>query len=372
MKWKTAVIRCLVVAAFGIVGPIPVGAQAASQNAAGRTLFTEGRNFWDEGKFTDAERKFREALTKYPRAEQSDRTAYYLITTLMRLGRTTEARTEIESFYRNYPQSSWRSDVDEKRLTLDGLPAPIIARAAGEPGFHFGEPIFLGNRGENAELAVNAQFARLSLGSPSLEQEILRLIIEKDADHGIETARKRLKTNSSDPAVIANLGAIARSTSARAVPFLVTLAGNSASSPNVRSQAIFWLARQNSDKAAVAKALVEMVKEKDTEAVAAEVLGRFNNVERRATLEQIVQIQHVDRVSTLDRLFRSSTNAQVRSQVVQAAGSIAEPSARTFLTDIVRNEKDLVVRRTAIQALAARKDVDVKVLQEILNALQTR
>jgi len=366
MNWKRKVVSCLVAASFSFVTPMLLSGQSPSQNSAARALFGEGRNLWDQGNFVDAERKFREALTKFPRAEQADRTAYYLITTLMKLGRTTEARTEIESFYKNYPQSSWKSDVEEKRLTLSGLPTPLIARAHGEPGYHFGEPIFLGRNSEARTYSPINAWA----GSPSLEQEVLRLIIEMDPNRGIETARERLKTNSSDPAVVANLGAIAVSHSSQALPFLVTLAGSAASSPNVRSQAVFWLGRHHAGKDVVGKAFIEVLKEKGSDTVVAEAIGRFSPAQRLVTLDQIAQSQNVDRVSMLERIYQSSNNTQVRAQVVQTAASVTDPAAPAFLTGVFRNDKEVAVRRAAAQALAARKDVDVNVLLEILNSMR--
>ena len=199
---------------------------------------------------------------------------------------------------------------------------------------------------------------------------VLRLVIEKDADRGIETARERMKTNSSDPAVVANLGAIARSHSRQAVPFLVTVAGNSSSSPNVRSQAVFWLGRHHADKEAVSRTFIEMLKDDDSAGLVAEALVRFNPVERRTTLDQIAQNQKPDRVAMLEKIYRSSRNLQVRAQVIQAAGPITDPEARTFLSDVFRNETEASMRREAAQALTTRKDVDVNVLLDILNSTQ--
>ena len=363
MKWKTKIFFCLLTVC-ALVRPM-VWAQSPSQNAAARTLFTEGRNSWDEGKFADADKKFREALSRFPRAEQSDRTAFYLITTLIKLGRTAEARAEIESFYRNYPQSSWRSDVDEKHLTLNGLPAPLIVRPAGEPGLHFGEPIsFARNDGMTVTAPVRL------IASPSLEQEVLRQIIERDADSGIQAAMKRLKTNSSDPAVIANLGAIANSHSSQALPFLVNIAGDSSSSPNVRIQAMFWLGRNRADKEAFAKALIDLLKNDNSSGLVADTIGRLNASDRRAALNQIAQSPNVDRLSMLERIYRNSSNIQVRAQILLEAGPMTDAAARTFLSDAFQNEKEPVVRRAAAQALSTRKDVDVKDLLEILNSMQ--
>src|SRR4030095_9825235 len=102
-------------------------AQTPAQNDAARKLFQEGWTFLDDRRFGDAERKFREALRTYPKAEQSDRTSFFLIQTLIKQGRTSDAGVEIQSFNRNYPQSPWKIDVDEMRMVL-GFP----------PGYVFG------------------------------------------------------------------------------------------------------------------------------------------------------------------------------------------------------------------------------------------
>src|SRR4026208_1151594 len=100
MKWTTALLSLTVVVT--LMAPSRALAQTKQQNDASRALFLEGRDLWDDGKFGDAEKKFREALTKYPKAEQSDRTSYYLITTLIKLGRAADARREIDTFSANY------------------------------------------------------------------------------------------------------------------------------------------------------------------------------------------------------------------------------------------------------------------------------
>jgi TolA-binding protein len=122
MKSNSLLIS-FVVAVLLLATPPQLRAQSTTRqqnNALARVLSLEGVNFFDEGKFVDAEKKFREALTKYPDAEGSDRTSFYLLSTLIKLGRTVEARSEILNFNQTYPQSKWKADVEEKRLHLDG------------------------------------------------------------------------------------------------------------------------------------------------------------------------------------------------------------------------------------------------------------
>src|SRR5262245_46080933 len=109
-------------------------AQTPAQNSEARRLFNEGEKFHRDGNFVEAEKKFREALRRFPKADQSDRTAYYLIDTLEKLRRVQEARTEIENFRRNYPQSRWLDDINENTWELGGLPrAPSEALIWNSP-----------------------------------------------------------------------------------------------------------------------------------------------------------------------------------------------------------------------------------------------
>ena len=78
--------------------------------------------FQRDGIFVEAEKKFRAAVSQYPKAENADRTAYYLINTLKELKRVQDARTEIDNFRRSYPQSKWLADVNEMALILGGQP----------------------------------------------------------------------------------------------------------------------------------------------------------------------------------------------------------------------------------------------------------
>jgi len=121
MKIPSLLITLTIAGTLAAVSP-QLHAQTPAQDAAAKALFREGRDFLDDGKYADAEKRFREALSKYPRAEQADRTSFYLIATLIKLGRTDEASAEVLSFNRKFPQSTWKTDVEEKRITL-GLPA---------------------------------------------------------------------------------------------------------------------------------------------------------------------------------------------------------------------------------------------------------
>lgn len=312
------------------------GLRAQTKQPPGaRDLFIEGRDCLDDGKLIDAVRKFREALAKAPREGRPDRTAYFLIATLVKLGDTAEARLEIANFYRNYPLSKWKSDVDEENVQLNGLDG-------------------------QDELSAD----------PSLEREILRIIINQNDNQGIRIARERLKRNPSDPAVIANFGVIANTVSSQVVPFFATVLINRDSSPNTRAMAIFWLVRQkNTQGEAVQRALIDVMKAQEAPPFVAEALGRLSVAERRVVLDRIAQGSVAGRVVALERIFKGATNAQIRSEVIESLGSIPEPSALTFLNQVASTEKDPVVFLSTVQVITRRNDVDVKTLEGLLQRL---
>lgn len=374
MTSNAMVLTLTIVVAMNVFAPHGLSAQnpfAAAAQTPARTLFIEGRDLWDEGKFVDAEKKFREVLTKFPRAEQSDRTAFYLITTLIKLGRTADARAEIENFDRNYPRSTWKGDVTEKRLSINGL-APMFQAGWARGIYSANQTPRVFTSSITVAVSPNFQTVTTKLRgrnvvvNAGLEQEVLRLLIQKDPGLGIEAARERLKVNPSDPAVVTNLSTIANSGSTQALPFLLTLTGNTAIAPNTTNQALFWVNRVN--KEAVSKALSDMLKIRDSIPTVAETLSRFNVPERRAALDQIVKGGGPDRMEKLDRLYKGSTNLPLRSEIIQSVSFVADPAALSFLSDIARNEKEAPLRSAAIRALAERKDVDAKTFEDILKS----
>jgi HEAT repeat protein len=203
-----------------------------------------------------------------------------------------------------------------------------------------------------------------------LQQELLSQIVEKDPSYGIELARDRIRGNPSDPAVISTLPIIAGSGSPQAMPFLFFLAANGSSSPNTRSQAVFWIAR-NSDKDGMGKAVVDLMKEKVSISVVTDVLSRFNPNEQRKAIDQIAQTPDPERLPVLENIFRSSTNQSLKTQIVHSLGLIREPAALHFLTDVAQNEREITVRRAAIQSLTSRDDTPLKTLDMILKTLST-
>jgi hypothetical protein len=332
-------------------------AQTPSQNAVAKTLFVEGRDLWSDGKFADAEKKFREALTRYPRAEQSDRTSFYLITTLIKLEKIDEARSEIQGFNRNYPHSIWRPDVEEKRITLGMFVVPFAPISIAIPPAPAVPP----------QLHAPARYTFTFTPNAGLEQEAFRVIIQADANKAILLAKERLKANPSDPAVVSNFSVIAGSGSPQAFPFFVSVASDGPV-PNTQTQARFWIGRLNNAEDAVGKAFIALTAER-TLPVVVEVLNQSKPVERNNVLKQVVQYPSLEKVTALERVFNATTVQPFRSQIVESAATIPESAAREFLTDVAMYETEYPVRLTAIHALGTRKDVDVKLLGDIMKAV---
>ena len=337
---------------LGVMLAHPLSGTAQSSEA--QKIFVEGRDLFDDGKYVEAEKKFREALSKYPKADQADRTSYYLITTLEKLRRLQDARAEIDNFHRNYPGSRWRQDVDERSLALEasGSLAEQEAKIAKERAE-------AEKRGATA-LPPNA----------SMQAELLRGLIQSYPERGIEVAKDMLRVDPSDPAVIANLGTIYLLNSPQALPFLLTLSANPAASPNARTTAFFWAMRRNPDKEQVANALMDMLaKSKENEPVVSEALFRMTYQEHRAVLEKIVASSNPDKFSAIEKIYRGGS-ISLRSDLLMALAKLTDPRAQAFIIDAAQNDKDLAVRRAAIEALMSRRDpTDVKTLENLLMSL---
>lgn len=373
MKAYASLLSFTVMASCLLAAPLQSRAQSAAPTTPAKTLFRDGRDLMDDGKFGDAEKKFREALTRYPKADQSDRTSYYLIVTLIKLGRTNDARAEIQNFYQNYPQSTWKSDVDEKHLSLNGLPSAewgqVQLGLSASPFNHAnatpaGRGPIAARYGRNVSPSPQPTVT-IAVNNPPLAQEILRLMIEQDLSEGIRISRERLKIDPSDPAVVANFNTIATANSPQVLTFLVTVAGNVASSPNARTMAIFAIGQRNDKE--VGKAFIEVMREPHSLPVVVDAFGRFSVGERRKALENIVEAPVPQKTEVLENLYKASPNPQVRSQVVEAVGSIPDPATFVFLNDVARDLKEMpVIRDVAVKFLMRQNALDPKTGEIIL------
>jgi tetratricopeptide (TPR) repeat protein len=348
MKWNSYVLGLAL--AVGVVfaqSPVAAAQTTSRQDTEANKIFIDGRNALDDGNHAEAEKKFREALTKYPKADQSDRTAYYLIITLEKLRRFADARTEIQNFHKNYPASRWRQDVDERSLVLSG---PIGSNV----GF-----TDLAQWAKSEERMAIERSMSAERGSTALPQDasmdalILRQQIQRNANAGIEAARERLKADPSDPTVLANLGTIYLSKSPQALPFLLALSANEAASPNARTLGFFWAARYNPNKEEVARTMMDLLSQKGKEDLVSEALYRMTIEEHRAVLEKIVASSHPDKFAMIEKIYRGGS-ITLRSDLIEIVAKLTDPKAWAFISDAAQNDKELLVRRTATQVLARR------------------
>ena len=356
MKWNSAVSSLIL--AIGMIASYPsVGvAQTAPENPEARKLWNAGIELFNDGNFADAEKTFRETLTKYPKY-QADRTTYYLIRTLEKLRRFRDARTEIENFHRNFPGSRWRDDVDEVSLALGGL--------------------------DNNQLQQEAKIAKERAeserrGSPvlppnaSMDAQILRMIIRANPNEGIERIKERLKNDPADQAVLNNLGTIFSSNSPQALPFLLDLS-NSAASPNIRTTAFFFAMRLNPDRVQVANTMMEMLGKKENEGIVSEALFQMKYVEHRAVLAKIVESSNPNKFDAIEKIYRGGS-ITLRSDLLDAVAKLRDdPRAESFILDAAKNDKDLAVRRAALNALVNLKGAaDVRTLESLLSPMPAK
>jgi len=367
MKTNSFALTLVFAATVVVANPSMGISQTARQNSEANRLHTDGIKFLYDGNFVEAEKKFREALTKYPKAEQSDRAAYYLIDALVKLRRVQEARTEIENFRRNYPQSKWQQEVDEKTVVLGGQPGASQAQIWNSPA----ELRETQNRADLMRGATtpngppNKIYPDNFPWNPSMRMERLRQNVQMNTDRGIEDAKEMLKTDPSDPAVHANLGIIANSESPHALPFLLSIWGNTASSPNMRKDAFFWASRRNPDKEQVAKAIMDLLANRETEAVASQALYLMTVADHRAVLEKIVTSANPAKFVLMKRIYENGS-ALLKSDLLMFIGKLNDPKSVSFIVETVQNERDASVRRAAAQALAGRKDVDIETREKLL------
>jgi tetratricopeptide (TPR) repeat protein len=350
---RNSLILSLILAA-GVVMAYPTAgiAQTPRENSEALTLFRAGNELYTDGHYPEAEKKFREALTKYPKADQSDRTAYYLIITLEKLRRFSDARTEIQNFHKNYPASRWRQDVDERSLVLSGPSASNVgfadlaqwARAEERRAI---ERSLSADRGSTA-LPQNA----------SMEAIVLRQQIQRNANAGIEAARERLKIDPSDPAVLANLGGIYQTKSPQALPFLLALSANEAASPNARTLGFYWAARYNPNKEEVARTMMDLLSQKGKEDLVSEALFRMTIEEHRLVLEKIVASSHPDKFAMIEKIYRGGSST-LRGDLIEIVAKLTDPKAWAFISDAAQNDKDLLVRTTAAEMLARRNRTEM-------------
>jgi hypothetical protein len=205
-----------------------------------------------------------------------------------------------------------------------------------------------------------------------MDAMVLRMIIQANPAEGIEKVKERLKIDPSDQAVLANLGSIFSSMSPQALPFLLDLS-NSASSPNIRTTAFFYAMRLNPDRVQVANTMMEMLGKKENEPIVSEALFRMPYLVHREVLAEIVRSSNSNKFDAIEKIYRGGS-ITLRSDLLDAVAKLKDdPRAESFIIDAAKNDKDMAVRRAALEALIRLKGAaDVRTLENLLKTMPTK
>jgi tetratricopeptide (TPR) repeat protein len=360
-----------------------------------RDIFNEGRRLYDQNDYLEAEQKFQEVIRRFPDNAIADRTAYYLIRTLVRRARASEALTEIAMFPTRYPGSRWATDVQEEQLRLTNQlprtraylapapPAPPVPRAQQAPPALPAAPVAAVGTGveraieqsmrelERTMRAANAGVRMAEreirglqgrLGGVededdvdpevSLQQEIMSAMLRNDPERAMEIAAERLAADPSDPVVLANFHMIARSDTEAVLIMLENIAKNS-DSEKARRDAIFWISRWDGDESRVVDVLVNIlpsITDDETAAAVAFSLSRVDSADAVGALVTIANDQnrneelrksavfHITRTDIGDPIdaFRqiyqnASDSEEIRKQVTFALSRVDDESGAVTL-----------------------------------------
>jgi len=161
-----------------------------------------------------------------------------------------------------------------------------------------------------------------------IQQEVFRSLLRNVPDRALDLAAERLKADPGDPVVLANLSAIASITSTKAQTLMLSIAKTS-TNLDARRNAVSAISRSRNDK------------------------------EGLALLEDLYNT--------------SADNVDMRRTVVSSIGRMSDPRAVSVLARIARTDADMTIRRTAVQHLGNRNEVEAnKVLEELLKEMPRR
>jgi len=364
---------------------IYVRAQSLLPPDEARDIYNAGKNFYEEKRYTEAENKFRDVIRRFPKNLITDRADYYLIRTLVQVGKKSEALNRIDGFAQRYPKSNWLDFVQEFRIELTNQIPPRAERillttsqAPTAPPAPAPTSPFV--RGPGVAIQpipplppmpfVSVDWAGFQTSDPeiSLQQEVLRALFHNNVDHAIEIATERLKVNPADPVVLASLNLVASSHSAQAMSMLLGIVKGS---PNAKARrdAIFWLGQSRGDRDAIVDTLTGLLpslSEDDSDAVtfalsqirtdkslnALATLARDkskNEKVRNNAVFYIGQSRVPNRVGLLDDIYKNSMdNAKIRQQVMYALSQTREPQAVSIMGNVALNDPDIEVRKQAV------------------------
>jgi hypothetical protein len=124
--------------------------------------------------------------------------------------------------------------------------------------------------------------------------------------------------------------------------------------------------RRNPDRVQVANTLMEMLKKKENESIVSEALFRMTYEEHRQILAKIVESPNPNKFDAIEKIYRGGS-ITLRTDLLNTVATLKDdPKAESFLMDAAQNDKDLAVRRAAIEAMMLRKGGNIRALENLL------
>ena len=96
-------------------------------------------------------------------------------------------------------------------------------------------------------------------------------------------------------------------------------------------------------------------------------------VEHRAVLAKIVESSNPNKFDAIEKIYRGGS-ITLRSDLLDAVAKLRDdPRAESFILDAAKNDKDLAVRRAALNALVNLKGAaDVRTLESLLSPMPAK
>src|SRR5262245_40780452 len=98
-----------------------------------RDLMNSGKDLFEKGKYTEAAERFRQVVQRFSKNPVAEQSNYFLIRSLAKLNKTSEAMVLIDSFLKERPRSRWANDVREIRMDLTKQAPPDLLIATTRP-----------------------------------------------------------------------------------------------------------------------------------------------------------------------------------------------------------------------------------------------
>jgi hypothetical protein len=131
--------------------------------------------------------------------------------------------------------------------------------------------------------------------------------------------------------------------------------------------------RLNPDRVQVANTMMEMLGKKENEPIVSEALFRMPYLVHREVLAEIVRSSNSNKFDAIEKIYRGGS-ITLRSDLLDAVAKLKDdPRAESFIIDAAKNDKDMAVRRAALEALIRLKGAaDVRTLENLLKTMPTK